>query len=338
MKAMQLVEFGDEPRFELHELPDPVPGPGEVVVDVVVAGLNRRDRWIWTLPGYCPPPVTMGSDAAGVLAAVGPGVTGWRPGDEVVVYPTIGWADGAELPGPDFDILGAPTPGTFAEKLLVPASHLAPRPHRLGWAESGVLPLGGLTAVRALFTCGRLAAGQRLLVTGAGGGVSTFVVSLAVAAGAHVVVTTGSEQKAARARELGARAAVLYTGDDWPGAVREAVGGELDLIVDSYGGESWTKGLALLRRGGVFVSFGDTGSATSLVEISDVYWEWRRILGTTMGSPGDFRELLRRVNEQSWRPVVDSEHPLERLSDAARRLDEPERFGKVAVRVSADPT
>ncbi len=327
---MQLVGFGDPPRFELREVPDPEPGSGEVVVALSTAALNRRDPWIWTSPGYCEVPVTLGSDGAGTVVAIGEGVLSPRLGDEVVILPTIGWPEGAEVPGPDFDILGAPTPGTFAERVLVPATSVAPRPSRLSWEESGALPLAGLTAWRALFTCGRVAEGSKVLITGAGSGVSTFLVQLAAAAGAEVFVTTGSSAKAARSLEIGASAAFFYTEADWPEEVTNRVG-PLDVVIDSFGDGSFAAGLALLRRGGVLVSFGDTGGASASVEVAEVYWQWRSIVGTSMGSPGEFRALLAHTASAGWRPIVDSVFPFDELARAAERLSSPERFGKVVL-------
>jgi len=337
MKAMRLVSFGDSPIFELHEVDDPAPGPDDVVVKVITAALNRRDPWIWTTPGYCELPVTLGSDAAGVVAAVGDSVTGLKPGDEVVIDPTLNWDRGREVPGPDFDILGAPTDGTFAELVRVPSSNVAPRPTRLTWEEAGALPLGALTAWRALFTCARVTDGTRVLITGASGGVSSYLVQLAAAAGAFVAVTTSTAEKAHRALSLGAEAAFLHGDPDWPKEVTRAAGGPLDAVVDSYGGPTWSSALPLLRWGGVFVTFGDTGSATSTIDISEVYWNWRSIIGTSMGSPEEFRAMLEHVESAEWRPVIDSVFPLEDFDLAAGRLTAQDRYGKVVIRV-ADPS
>ena len=335
---MRLVEFGEHPVFELAEIDDPLPGPGQAVVKIVTAAMNRRDPWVWTTPGYCRLPVTLGSDGAGIVSVVGAGVIGVNPGDEVVINPTLNWDRGCEVPGPDFDILGAPIDGTFAEMVLVPASNLARRPARLSWEESGALPLGGLTAWRALFVCGHVSTGTRVLVTGASGGVSSFLVQLAAAAGAFVVVTTSSDEKAARARGLGASAAVLHNKADWPAAVVEAAGGPLDVVVDSFGGPTWSAALPLLRTGGTFVTFGDTGGPSAQVEVADLYWNWRSIVGTSMGSPEDFEAMLRDVEAAAWRPLVDSVFALGELALAAGRLAAPDRYGKVVIRVAHDPS
>jgi len=335
MRAARLTAFGDAPTFELVEIADPLPGEGEVVVDVVAAALNRRDPWIWRTPDYCPLPVTLGSDGAGVVSAVGPGVDGVAPGDEVSIDPTLGWGDGEGFPTDAFDILGAPTEGTFAERVVVPAANVAPRPSRLSWEECAALGLSGLTAWRATMTCAQAGPGRKILVTGAGGGVAGFAVQIASAAGSRVWVTSSSDPKLDRAGELGAVGGFLYDDSDWPDRARAATGGGgFDAVIDSYGaGGTWEQCLRALRRGGTLVSYGDTGGAETTVTVAEVYWEWRRVLGTSMGSPREFRAMLDQARTAAWRPVVDHVYPLAEIAQAARRLGEPDRFGKVVLRV-----
>ncbi|HWD74742.1 MAG TPA: zinc-binding dehydrogenase [Solirubrobacteraceae bacterium] len=335
MKAMRLVAFGDPPRFELQDVPDPEPGPGQVLIDLRTAALNRRDWWIWTAPEYCRLPVTLGSDGAGVVAAVGEGVDGVAPGDEVIVDPTLGWGDSEERPTDEFDILGAPTDGTFAERVVVAADSVARKPERLSWEEAAALNLGGLTAWRATVTCARVAPGSTLLVTGAGSGVSTFVLQIAVAHGARVFVTSSSEAKLDAARALGAEAGVSYLDPEWPEQLRALVPGGLDAAVDSYGGPSWEGALTALRRGGVLVSFGDTSGPETTLTTAQVYWEWRRVIGTSMGSPREYRALVAHAEHATWKPVIDSVFPLTALDDAARRLADGERFGKVVLSIAS---
>jgi zinc-binding alcohol dehydrogenase/oxidoreductase len=335
MRAARLTAFGDPPPLELVEIADPIPGEGEVVVDIVAAALNRRDPWIWLTPGYCPLPVTLGSDGAGVVSAVGPNVEAVAPGDEVSIDPTLGWGDDEACPTDAFDILGAPTDGTFAERVVVPAANVAPRPSRLSWEECGALSLAGLTAWRAAITCAQAGPGRDLLVTGAGGGVASFAVQIASAVGSRVWVTSSSDEKLARAHKLGAVGGFRYDDPDWPDRARAATGGRgFHAAIDSYGAVgSWEQSLRALRRGGTLVSYGDTGGAETTVTVAEVYWEWRRVLGTSMGSPREFRAMLDHVRTAAWRPVVDRVYPLDDIALAARRLGEPDRFGKVVLRV-----
>ncbi len=333
MRALRLVGFGDPPRFELVDLPDPEPGRGEVVIALHAAALNRRDPWVWTTPDYCQLPVTLGSDGAGVVAAVGRDVSWPVVGDEVIFDPTLGWGESEEHPSDAFDIIGAPVDGTFAQRVVVPAANVAPKPARLSWEEAAALSLGGLTAWRAVVTCAGTTAGASVLITGAGSGVSTFAVQIALARGARVYVTSSTEAKLERARSLGVAAAVSYLDPDWPARLRELAGGGIDAAIDSYGGPSWEGALQSLRSGGTLVCFGDSSGPSTTLTTAEVYWQWRRILGTSMGSPREYRAMVQHVTRARWRPIVDSVFPLEEYAAAIARLDSAERFGKVVLTV-----
>jgi zinc-binding alcohol dehydrogenase/oxidoreductase len=314
-------------------VPEPVPGEGEVLIALRAAALNRRDPWVWTTPDYCALPVTLGSDGAGVVSGVGARVAWPVPGDEVVFDPTLGWGAREEHPEAEFDILGAPTEGTFAERVVVPAANVAAKPARLSWEEAAALNLSGLTAWRATVTCAGAGPGRTILVTGAGSGVSTFAVQIAAALGARVLITSGDHEKLERARSLGAAGGASYLDPDWPERIRELAGGELDAAIDSYGGPSWQGALRALRVGGTLVSFGDTSGPETTLTTAEVYWQWRRVIGTSMGSPREFRALLAHVERASWRPVIDSVFSLDQIGAAARRLSSPERFGKVVLSI-----
>jgi len=331
VRAMLLERPGDPPRFVASDLPDATPGAGEVAIDLRAAALNRRDWWIWRRKDG-PRGALLGSDGAGVVCAVGAGVTDVRLGDEVVVNPALGWQDGEDAPGEGFEILGHPSRGTFATRLVIGAANVAPRPARLSWSESAALPLAGLTAWRACVTLARAGPGRTLLVTSAGSGVSTFAVQIAAALGARVYVTSGTTAKLERARALGAAGGVLYRDPAWPAQLRELVGGGVDAAVDSYG--DWSALMASLRPGGTIVSFGDTGASTASVSIADLFGGWKRIWGTTMGSPREFAAMLEHAAGAAWHPVVDSVYPLSEIAEAAARLDAPGRFGKVVLEIA----
>ena len=334
MKAARLVAFGNPPAFELVSLPDPLPADREVVVALEAASLNRRDSWIWRQPGYCRLPVTLGSDGAGIVEAVGGDVSGIAVGDEVVVYPVFGWRDGASVPMPGWDILGAPTDGTFAEKVVVPAANVVAKPPRLSWHQAATLGVAGLTAWRATVTCARVGANSVVLVTGAGSGVSTFALQIAAAHGAAVYVTSSTPKKIDSAAALGASSGFSYRSDRWLEEALAVAGRGFDIVIDGYGGTVWTPALRMLRDGGVLVTYGDTGTPEAKVEVMDVYWHWRSIVGTSMGSPSEFRALLDHVGAATWVPAIDSVYALEELAAAAERLDSAERFGKVVLAVA----
>jgi NADPH:quinone reductase-like Zn-dependent oxidoreductase len=334
MRTARLTLASSEPRFELHDLPDPEPAAGEVVVELVTAALNRRDWWLWRAPST-PVPVTLGSDGAGRIAALGAGVQGLAAGDEVVIDPALGWGDDEAAASEAFDILGSPTQGTFAERVVVPATNVHPKPPALSWEEAATFPLAGLTAWRAVVTCARAAPGRRVLITGGGSGVSTFCLQIAHALGARVWVTSGSDAKIARCVELGAEGGFRYDDPDWPEQVLAATGGAgLHAVVDSFGGDGWSQALRALARGGVLVNYGDTGGDEATIPVAAIYWQWRSLVGTTMGSPREFRALCAHVGSAAWRPAIDSVYALADIATAARRLTEPDRFGKVVLRIA----
>ena len=325
MLAVELQRFGGPEGLVAVELPDPEPGPGEARVDLVAAALNRRDWWI-RRGGNVALPVVLGSDGAGVVSALGSGVEDIEVGDEVVINPSLGWGDAEEAAGPDFRILGVPDQGTYAERIVVSASQLRPRPRGYSWIEAAAMPLGGLTAWRAVVTHGEAWPGRTLLVPGAGGGVATFVIQIAAALGARVLVTSSSTEKLERARLLGADGGANYRESDWPERL-----GPVEAVVDSVGGASWPGALRALRPGGRLVSFGDTEGEVAKVDLARVFLSWIRIQGTTMGSPREFDSLLRHVAGARWRPVVDSVFPLRDAAAAHARLDAADRFGKVVL-------
>jgi NADPH:quinone reductase-like Zn-dependent oxidoreductase len=274
----------------------------------------------------------LGSDGAGVVSAVGAGVEGIAVGDEVVVNPSLDWGPSEEAGGPRFRILGVPDQGTFAERIVVAAYQVRPRPRNLTWVESAALPLAGLTAWRAMVTLAGAAPGRTILVPGAGGGVATFAIQIGAALGARVLVTSSSSEKLARAEGLGAAGGVDYRDKRWWEEL-----GALDAVVDSVGPQVWPGALRALRPGGVLVSFGDTGGDETPVDVATLFFGWLRIQGTTMGSPREFDKLLAHVAGAAWRPVVDSVFPLRDAGLALERLDAPDRVGKVVLEIRDAP-
>ncbi len=322
MHAVLIREGG---ALSYEEVADPVAGAGEVVVELRAAAVNRRDLLVRNPPGPAyafPLPLIPGSDGAGVRRDTG---------EEVVVYPGLGWGDREDAAGPEWRILGGPENGTYAELVKVPEENVFPKPARLSWEEAAALPVAGLTAYRALFPVGRLQAGETVLVLGAGSGVSTFAVSLAAQAGARVLVTSSRPEKVERARGLGAEGGVLYTEGDWPQAVRRLTGGQgVDLVLDSVG-TTWGDSLRCLRRGGRLVVFGGTGGPKVELDVRFVYLNWLSVLGTTLGSARDFAGLLEVVERGSWRPVIDSVRPLAEADAAHERMTKGEHFGKLVL-------
>ena len=318
MRAVRVHE-GGELRYE--EAPDPVAGPGEVVVELRTAAVNRRDLLVRNPPGPAyvfDLPLVPGSDGAGVRRDTG---------EEVVIYPGLGWGPREDAAGADWRILGGPDDGTYAELVKVPAENVFPRPARFSWEEAAAFPLAALTAYRALFEVGGLVDGESVLILGACSGVSTMAVSLAAQAGCRVLVTSSSQEKIDRAKELGAEGGVLYTEDGWAEAA-----GPVDVVLDSVG-STWRESAKALRRGGRLVVFGGTGGPEVTVDVRALYLNWQSIRGTTMGSARDFAGLLRMVEGGAWRPVIDSVRPLEETAAAHERMQAGEHFGKLVLTV-----
>jgi len=318
MQAVRVHEGGTL----VHEMvPDPAPAADEVLVELRCAGLNRRDSLVAGGVYPFPLPLIPGSDGAGVRRDTG---------EEVVIYGALGWAAGDLFPGDAFEILGGPRDGTYAELVAVPTANVFPKPVRFSWEEAAAFPLAALTAYRALFTRARLQPGETVLVLGAGSGVSTFAVQLASQAGARVLVTSSSDEKLERARELGADGGVNYTTTpDWAAAIKEL--GGADVVVDAIG-STWPQSLDSLRsRGGRVVVFGATGGTEVTLQVRPFYFAQHSLIGTMMGSPDDFAGLLRMIAESDWRPVVDSVHALADASSALERMVSGAQFGKLVL-------
>lgn len=334
MKAIVLRQPGGPEQLHLEEIPTPEPGPGEVLVALQAAALNRRDILMRSWPHMVDMmPFIPGSDGAGVVAATGTGVNRLKEGDEVVIYPSLWWGIFESHPSEDFQILGGPTDGTYAQFIRIPAENVFPKPAHLSFEEAAAFPLAALTAWRALISKAQVKPGERVLIPGAGSGVATFALQIARLAGARVYVTSHSDQKLQRAMDLGADGAVNYTQPDWPDEIRRISRGGFEVVIDSVGTATFNPALDLLVAGGRMVTFGSTsGSGTSL-EIRQLYHKQISLMGTMMGSPQEFAQVLATVNCGKIEPVIDTTFPLGEASAAHHRLEDQEQFGKVILSI-----
>lgn len=319
---MHAVRVHEGAALVYEEVPDPEPKPGEAVVELKAAGLNRRDLLVRSGIYPFPLPLIPGSDGAGVRRDTG---------EEVVIFCGLGWGEREDAPAPGFEVLGGPRDGTYAELISLPEKNLFPKPAALSWEEAAAFPLAAVTAYRGLFTRGQLQAGETVLVLGAGSGVSTFVVQLAVQAGARVLVTSSSDDKIARAKELGAHGGVNYaTTEGWPTAVADL--GPVDLVLDSVG-STWQQSLDAVRPGGRVVVFGGTGGTAVTLQVRPFYFKQQSLYGTQLGSPRDFEALLRMLEDATWRPVIDSVTPFAEAETALARMESGEHFGKLVLTI-----
>lgn len=328
MKAAQFTAV--KQPIVLNTIPEPSAHPGYAVVKLRAAALNHRDVWIQQ--GLYPNialPITPGSDGAGVVEAVGSDADKAWIGREVILNPALDWGSDPRAQGSAFRILGMPDAGTFAEKIVIPVANLAAKPAHLSWEEAAALPLAGLTAWRALFTRAQLRAGERVLITGTGGGAALFATQFAVAAGAQVWVTSSSPDKILRAKALGAAGGVSYLEGNWPEQLTGAAGGLFDVIIDSAGGDGFLKLLDLARPGGRIAFFGATVGNPKHFDLRKAFFRQINVLGTTMGSPVDFAGMIELVNAKKIAPIVDVSFPLADAEKALRHMEAGKQFGKI---------
>jgi NADPH:quinone reductase-like Zn-dependent oxidoreductase len=330
MKAI-VLEAADKPLV-LKEVDKPLIGADEALVQIKAAALNRRDYWI-TIGKYAgiKYPSILGSDGAGIIAEVGNEVDQKWLNKEVIINPCHNWGPHEDYQNRDFSILGLPENGTLAEYVKVKAVYLYPKPTHLSWEQAAALPLAGLTTYRALFTKGKAKKGDKVLITGVGGGTAAFSLQWAVAAGCQVFVTSGSGEKIERARQMGACAGVNYKAQDWAGQLKQLAGG-FDLIVDSALGDGFEKLVDLANPGGRIVFFGGTAGNVPPLNGRKIFWKQLQILGTTMGSPDDFLAMVDFVNKHQIVPVLDEVFSLADADKAVNKMENSTQFGKIVLK------
>lgn len=336
MKAVVLQEINQP--VSVVEVDTPHAGVGEVIIQIKAAALNHRDVFIQQgkYPGI-KLPVILGSDGAGIVTEIGEGVSEEWLGKEVIVNPSQNWGNDERFYGKNFKILGMPDNGTFAEYLKVEAKYLMPKPIHLSFEAAVAIPLGGITAWRALMTRAAMKAGDRVLVTGIGGGVALLVLQFAVAADAEVWVTSGSDKKIEKAIELGAKGGVNYKEANWSKNLLTAAGGDrsgyFEVIIDSAGGANFAKLIDVATAGARICFFGGTtGNITDIIP-GKVFFKQLNIYGSTMGTEAEFAAMVRFIEEKQIQPVIDKILPLEEAEAALQRMDSGTQFGKIVLKI-----
>jgi NADPH:quinone reductase-like Zn-dependent oxidoreductase len=339
MRAAIFEDFGGPEVVKIRKVPIPEPGPGEVRVRVEAAAINHLDLWVRRgLPIEIPMPHIGGSDIAGVVDAVGPGAEDVPVGTRVVVDPSLGysWYDGQdrgesfeELP---FRIIGEHTQGGFAEYTVVPAENLLEIPDGFPSTDAAAAGLVFVTAWRALMTRARLRAGERVLITGASGGVGTAALQVARLAGATVFAVTSGAENVRLASELGAdtvydRFEVDFSREVW----RDTDKLGIEVVFDTVGQDIWSKCLRVLSKQGRLVTSGATTGSRGVTELRLVFWKQLDILGSTMGTPTEFREVMRLVFDGTFTPVVQEAMPLGDARRAHEVLERGNVFGKLVL-------
>lgn len=336
MKAA-LLESLHEP-LAIKETPTPVPGPNEVLVQLKAASLNHRDVWIQKglYPGI-KTPIILGSDGTGTVTTVGDAVDKAWIGKDVIINPSHNWGENPDFYGPDHKILGLPDDGTFAEYCKIDARYLVEKPTHLSFEEAAALPMAGQTAWRALYTRARLQPTDKVLITGAGGGVALTAIQLAVASGAEVWVTSGSDEKIKKAIALGAKGGVNYHNPTWFRdllvSARANKEGYFNVIIDSAAGAGFARLVDVAAPGARICMYGGTTGPITGVVPARVFFKQLTIMGSTMGTEQEFADMIQFVKKHQLTPVLDEVFELNDVESALRKMDTGKQFGKIVLRI-----
>jgi NADPH:quinone reductase-like Zn-dependent oxidoreductase len=319
MKAVRIHEDGGPEVLLYEEAPDPEPREGEVLVELRAASLNHLDVFVRRGLPSVPKPRILGADGAGIRVDTG---------ERVVINPGLEHADGR------ISVVGEHFDGTHAELVAVPEESVYPLPDDLSFEEAAAFPLVFETAYRMLVTRAGLREGEWVLVWGVGGGVATAALSIATALGARVLATSSSDDKLARATELGADAVVNHATGDVRAAAKEATGGAgIDVVVEHVGEATWATSLAVARQGGRVAVCGATTGPNPPANLHRIWWKQLTVVGSTMGGRTDFEGAYELVKSGRARPVIDRVYPLSEIRAAHERLEAGEQMGKIVLSI-----
>ncbi len=347
---MRALTISDHGGLEQLEVRDDVPTPelrsaSDVRVRIRTAGLNHLDLFV--LPGLpkveITPPWVMGGDGAGVINAVGSDVQHVQPGDRVILNPGISdrtceyCQAGEHSLCINYALLGEHMPGTIADYVVVPGDNVYTIPASVPWDVAGAFGLATLTAWRMIVTRAAVRAGEDVLIWGIGGGVAIAALQIAKMLGARVWVTSSSDEKLARARELGADETLNHRTQDVAREVRARTGKRgVDVVIDNVGEDTWQQSLGALGRAGRLVTCGATSGPMVTTDVRRLFWNQWTIMGSTMGNDAEFRAITEELRKGKLYPPVDSVWELDDAPRAFERLAAAEQFGKVVIRVSDD--
>lgn len=313
-------------------VPDPELKSGEALIRIKAAALNHRDEWC--RQGLYPnlsDGVVLGSDGAGVVEKVKDEANSSWIGKEVIINPALFWGSNQDAQSRDFQILGMPRNGTLAEYLAIPVDRLHEKPNHLSWEEAAALPLAGVTAYRALIFQGQAKAGDRVLVTGIGGGVAQFAAQYAKAIGTNLSVSSSRSSKLEKAKAAGADFGFNYLEPDWTEQAMKATGG-FDVIIDGASGDSINQLIQVCKPGGRIVIYGATMGLPNKLEARKVYWNQLKIIGSTMGSDLDFQNMISLVKEKQIHPAIDQVFTFEDAVSAFDLMKAGDQFGKIVLK------
>jgi len=341
-EAMVMRATGGPEVLERATIDLPEPGPREVRVRVRAVAVNHIDLWARRgLPHFRYEfPHRLGADVAGEVDALGPGAVSAAVGDRVLLNPGLSCGAcercllGQDTFCKSYKIMGENTQGGYSRHVVVPDANLLPMPEALSFTDAAAIPLCFLTAWQMVVHRGGVRAGQTVLVQAAGSGVSSAAIQIAKMLGARVITTTSTEDKAARARTLGADDVILYTTQDFVAECKRLTDRRgADVVIEHVGGDVFAKSILAAAWGGRVVTCGATTGFTPTIDLRHVFFRQVQVLGSTMGSKGDLHGILRLVGDGRLRPVVDRVLPLWSAAEAHRLLEERKVFGKVVLEV-----
>jgi NADPH:quinone reductase-like Zn-dependent oxidoreductase len=340
VKATIFRQHGGPEVLEYTDVPDPSIRADEVLLEVKACALNHLDIFVRKgMPGIeIPLPHILGNDIAGVVKEVGELVTWAKPGDEVMVQPGVSCGHcQACLSGQDnlcrqYDIIGYRRNGGYAELVAVPGANIIPKPAKLSWAEAAALPLVTVTAWHMLVTRANVQPGEDVLVHAAGSGVGSVAIQIAKLRGARVITTASSDEKLAKARDLGADETINYSRDDWPREVKRLTERRgVDVVVEHTGAETWPGSIAVLKNNGRLVTCGATSGYDARTDLRQVFYRHLTLLGSFMGSKAELLEAMKFVAQGKIRAVVDRVLPLSEARQAHELMESRGQFGKIVL-------
>jgi NADPH:quinone reductase-like Zn-dependent oxidoreductase len=340
MKAVIFNQHGGPEVLQYTDAPDPTIKANEVLVEVKACALNHLDVWArGGLPGIeIPLPHILGNDIAGVVREVGELVTWVRPGDEVMLQPGVSCGHCLEcLSGRDnlcrdYDMLGYRRDGGYAQLVAAPGVNVIPKPKNLSWVEAAAMPLVTVTAWHMLVTRANVQPGEDVLIHAAGSGVGSVGIQVAKLRGARVIATASSNDKLAKAKELGADEVVNYSNSDWPKEVKRLTNRRgVDVVFEHTGATTWPGSIASLKQNGRLVTCGATSGFAAQTDLRQIFYRHLTILGSFMGSKSELLEAMKFVENGKIRAVVDRELPLAEARRAHELMENRAQFGKLVL-------
>ena len=340
MKAVVFEKHGGPEVLEYKDVPEPKPGPGEVLIEVKATSINHIDIFLRRgMPGIkVPMPKIVGSDAAGIIREIGPGVSGLNIGQRVTINPGISCgrcefcAAGFGSQCTAYAMVGENRDGAYAELVAVPAHIVLPIPDSISFEDAAAAPLVFLTAWSMMVSKGNIRPGEDVLILGAGAGVGTAAIQLAKMTGCRVFVTASSDKKLERARQLGADFLINYKTEEFDKKIRELTNKRgVDVVVDYIGADTWVRSLRSARRGGRVLTCGATTGFAPQTDLRQMFFRQVQVIGSTMGSHRDFLDVMNCVFRGQLQPVIDRVLPLREANRGHELLEERAVFGKIVL-------